>query len=112
MIAAMDNNSDDDGIATFVSLNNQFFYMHFFEDSDTESDDDADLMVAMASVLHEENGAYMPQWRGSVAGRATNLDHSRENGHVQLYTDYFHLETALYQNYFWRCFWISRKLFA
>jgi hypothetical protein len=112
MIAAMDSNSDDDGIATFVSLNNKFYYMHFFEDSDTESDDDANLMVAVESVLHEENGAYMPKWRGSVMGRATNLDRSRENGHVQLYIYYFHLETALYQNYFHRRFHMSRKLFG
>jgi hypothetical protein len=25
-------------------------------------------MVAVASILHEENEAYMPQWRGSVKG--------------------------------------------
>jgi hypothetical protein len=96
MIAAMDSNTDDDVITAIVSLNNQFFYKHFFEDSDTESDDDADLMVAVESVLHEENRAYMPQWRGSMTGRATNLDRSRENGHMQLYTDYFHLEMVLY----------------
>jgi hypothetical protein len=100
MSVVMDSSSDDDDIATIVSLNNQFFYTHFFEDSDTKSDDDADLMVAVAAVLNEVNEAYMPQWRGSVKGRAANLDHNRENGHVELYADYFHPETALYQNYF------------
>jgi hypothetical protein len=34
----------------------------------------------------------MPQWKGSMAGRATNLERNREAGHVQLYTDYFHPE--------------------
>jgi hypothetical protein len=55
-------------------LNNQFFYTHLFDESDTKSDDDADLMVVVASMLHEENEAYMPQWRGSMPGRAANLD--------------------------------------
>jgi hypothetical protein len=52
------------------------------------------------TALNEENEAYMPQWRGSMKGRAANLDRNRENGHVELYVDYFHPETALYQNYF------------
>jgi hypothetical protein len=95
---------------TIVNLNNLFFYAHFIEESDTESDNDADLMVAMASVLHEENEAYIPQWRGSMPGRGANLNSNRENGHVQLYADYFHLETTLYRNYFWRR--MSRKLFG
>jgi hypothetical protein len=81
-------------------------------ESNTESDDDADLMVAMASVLHKENEAYMPQWRGSMSGQAANLDRNREAGHVQLYADYFHLETLLYRSYFLRHFRMSRKLFG
>jgi hypothetical protein len=69
-------------------------------------------MLTVATVLNEENEAYMPQWRGSVKGRAANLDHNRENDHMQLYTDYFHPETTLYQNYFWHHFRMSRKLFG
>jgi hypothetical protein len=111
MIIPMDRSSDDN-IAAIINLNNQFFYTHFFDESDTESDDDADLMVAVASDLHEENEAYMPQWRGSLPGRAANLDRNRENDHTQLYADYFHPETTLYQNYFRRRFWMSRKLFG
>jgi hypothetical protein len=102
----------DDDIAAIANLNNEFFYVHFFVESDTDSDDDADLMVTMATVLNEANEAYMPQWRGSVKGRAANLDRNRENGHVQLYADYFHPETALYRNYFRRRFRMSRKLFG
>jgi hypothetical protein len=67
-------------------------------------------MVVVAAVLNEENEAYMPQWRGSMNERAANLDRNRDNGHVQLYADYFHLEKALSQNYFWRRFRMSRKL--
>jgi hypothetical protein len=47
-----------------------------------------------------------------VKGRAANLDRNQENGHVRLYADYFHPETVLYQNYFWRRFRMSRKLFG
>jgi hypothetical protein len=95
MSASRDNSSDDDDIAAIVNLNNEFFYTHFFDDSDTNSEDDADLMVAVATVLNEANEAYMPQWRGSVKGRAANLDRNRENSHVQLYADYFHPEMSL-----------------
>jgi hypothetical protein len=112
MSTPMDISSNDDDIATIVNLNNDFFYTHFFDESITEYDDDADLMAVVASVLHEENEAYMPQWRGSVPGRAANLDHNRENSHVQLYADYFHPETVLYQNYFRRRFQMPRKLFG
>jgi hypothetical protein len=68
MSAPRDSISDDDDIAAIINLNNEFFYTHFFDEFDTDSDDDADLMVAVASVLHEENEAYLPQWRGSMPG--------------------------------------------
>jgi hypothetical protein len=41
--------------------------------------------MILSALLNESNEAYMPQWRGSVKGRAANLDRNRENGHVQLY---------------------------
>jgi hypothetical protein len=69
-------------------------------------------MVTVTTVLNEANEAYMPQWRGSVKGRAANLDRNRENDHVQLYTGCFHPETTLYQNYFRHRFRMSRKLFG
>jgi hypothetical protein len=112
MSAPRDSSSDDDNIAAIVNLNNEFFYTHFFDESDTDSNNDADLMVAVATVLNEANEAYMPQWRGSVKGRAANLDRNRENGHVQLYADYLHPETALYRNYFRHRFQMTRKLFG
>jgi hypothetical protein len=50
----MDSCSDDD-ISTIANLNNEFIYTYFFDDwSDSESDDDANLMVVVASILHEE----------------------------------------------------------
>jgi hypothetical protein len=74
MSVPRDSSSDDDDIAAIINLNNEFFYTHFFDESDTDSDDDADLMVAMATILNESYEAYMPQWRGSVKGQAANLD--------------------------------------
>jgi hypothetical protein len=91
----------DDELATIAILNNEFFYKHFIEDcSDSDSDDDSDLVVGATSILHEESEVHMPQWRGSLAG------------HVQLFNDNFDPEAALYQNYFWCCFRMLRKLFG
>jgi hypothetical protein len=61
MSAPWDSSSDDDDIAAIGNLNNEFFYTHFFDESDTDSDNDADLMVAVATILNEANDAYMPQ---------------------------------------------------
>jgi hypothetical protein len=60
MSASRDSSSDKDDIAAIVNLNNEFFYTHFFDKSETDSNDDADLMVAVATVLNEANEAYMP----------------------------------------------------
>jgi hypothetical protein len=101
MSTTMDNSSDDDDISTIANLNNEFFYTHFFKDwPDSEFDDDADLMVAVASILHEENETYMPQWRGSMLGRAANLHRNWEAGHVQLYADYFYSESRCTETIF------------
>jgi hypothetical protein len=54
MSAEMDSSSDDDNIVAIVNLNNEFFYTYFFDESDTKSDDDADLMMAVESILHEK----------------------------------------------------------
>jgi hypothetical protein len=45
----------------------------------------ASKIIILSALLNESNETYMPQWRGSVMGRAANLDRNRENGHVQLY---------------------------
>jgi hypothetical protein len=58
--ASMDSSSDDQ-ISTIASLSNEF-YKHFFKDqSESVSNNDSNLMVAMASILHEESEVYMPQ---------------------------------------------------
>jgi hypothetical protein len=64
MTVAMDIDLDDD-IASIVSVKNEFFYKHFIEEwSDLDSNDDSDLMLAMTSILHEDNEAQLPQWGG------------------------------------------------
>jgi hypothetical protein len=68
MSAPRDSSSGDDDIAAIVNLNNEFFYTHFFDESDTDSDDDADLIMVVATVLNEANEAYMPQWEGLREG--------------------------------------------
>jgi hypothetical protein len=57
MSAPRDSSSDDNDIAAIANLNNDFFYAHFFDESNIDSDDDADLMVAVDTVLHEANEA-------------------------------------------------------
>jgi hypothetical protein len=43
-------------MASIVSVNEEFFYKHFIEESlCLDSDDDSDLMRAVTSVLHKDN---------------------------------------------------------
>jgi hypothetical protein len=37
MSAPRDSSSDDDDIASIANLNTEFFYAHFFDESDTDS---------------------------------------------------------------------------
>jgi hypothetical protein len=41
----------DEDIASIMSVNNEFFYKHFIEQwSDSDSDDDSDLMLVVTRV--------------------------------------------------------------
>jgi hypothetical protein len=52
--APMDNSSDDE-LGTIASLKNEFVYKHFIEDClNLDWNDDSDLMVAVASIVHEK----------------------------------------------------------
>jgi hypothetical protein len=56
--------------------------------SDEDSDDEADLLIAAASMVNEH--FLLPQCRGgSSHKRQFNFDRDREVGHVRLYKDYF-----------------------
>ena len=66
----------------------EFFFHHFLCSSDDSSSDDEDLMVA-ALVVHDHIQRQLPRYRGSVPGRAPNLNRNRERGHALLYADTF-----------------------
>ena len=88
----------------------EFFFNHFICSSDDSSSDDEELVVA-ALVVHDHIQRQRPRYRGSVSGRAPNLNCARERGHASLYADYFD-NTALFKpEKFRRRFRMSRHVF-
>ena len=73
----------------------EFFFHHFLCSSNDSSSDDEDLVVA-ALVVHDHIERQLPRYRGSLPGRAPNLNHNRERGHTLLYADYF-ANTSLFK---------------
>ena len=55
----------------------EFFFHHFIYSSDDSPSDDEDLMVA-ALVVHDHIERQLPGYRGSIPGRAPNLNRNRE----------------------------------
>jgi hypothetical protein len=89
----------------------KYYYDTFIDTSSDESDGDTDILMAAATFIHEHNESQLPRHRGSVPGRAPNLERNREAGHVQLYNDYFHPTEAVFKAQFRRRFRMSRKVF-
>ncbi|XP_073353798.1 uncharacterized protein [Aegilops tauschii subsp. strangulata] len=88
----------------------EFFFHHFLCSSDNSSSDDEDLVVA-ALVVHDHIRRQLPRYRGSVPGRAPNLNRNRERGHALLYVDYF-ANTPLFKlDKFRRRFRMTRHVF-
>ncbi|XP_020195431.1 uncharacterized protein [Aegilops tauschii subsp. strangulata] len=88
----------------------EFFFHHFICSSDDSSSDDEDLVVA-ALVVHDHIQRQLPRYRGSLPGRAPNLNHNKERGHTLLYADYF-ANTALFKPDKFRChFRMARHVF-
>jgi hypothetical protein len=87
------------------------FYKTIIEpSSDEESDDDTELMMAVAMLLHDHTSR--PVYRGSVKGRKANVKRNREKVHYQLYRDYFHPTNPIFDaQRFRRRYRMSRKLF-
>jgi hypothetical protein len=94
-----------------LSKSIQTFYMDIIESSsDKEADDDTELMMAAAMLLHEHTSR--PAYRGSVKGCKPNVKHNREKGHYQLYRGYFHPTNPIFDAQRFRCrYRMSRKLF-
>nr|XP_040251539.1 uncharacterized protein LOC120968674 [Aegilops tauschii subsp. strangulata] len=88
----------------------EFFFHHFIYSSDDSSSDDEDLVVA-ALVVHDHIEQQLPRYRGSLPGRAPNLDRNRERGHALLYADYFANTTLFKPDKFRRRFHMARHLF-
>ncbi|KAI4963483.1 hypothetical protein ZWY2020_014036 [Hordeum vulgare] len=66
----------------------EFFFHHFIYSSDDSSSDDEDIVVAEVMV-HDHIQRQLPQYRGTLPGRAPNLNRNRERGQALLYADYF-----------------------
>ncbi|XP_073355261.1 uncharacterized protein [Aegilops tauschii subsp. strangulata] len=88
----------------------EFFFHHFLCSSDDSSSDDEDLVVA-ALVVHDHIQRQLPRYRGSVPGRAPNLNRNRERGHALLYADYFANTPLFKPDKFRRRFCMARHLF-
>ena len=88
----------------------EFFFHHFLCSSDDSSSDDEDLVVA-ALVVHDHIQRQLPRYRGSLPGRAPNLNRNRERGHALLYADYFANALLFKPDKFRRRFRMARHVF-
>ena len=88
----------------------EFFFHHFLCSSDDSSSDDEDLVVA-ALVVHDHIQRQLPRYRGSLPGRAPNLNRNRERGHALLYADYFSNKLLFKPDKFIRRFRMARHVF-
>ena len=88
----------------------EFFSHHFIYSSDVLSSHDEDLVVA-ALVVHDHIERQLPRYRGSLPGRASNLNHNRERGHTLLYADYFGNTPLFKPDKFRRRFRMARHVF-
>ena len=88
----------------------EFFFHHFLYSSDDSSSDDDDLVVA-ALVVHDHIQRQLPRYRGSLPGKAPNLNRNRERGHALLYADYFANTPLFKQDKFRRRFRMARHVF-
>ena len=90
----------------------EFFYQNFIDTSDESSDDDGDIMMVTATLIHQFNEDAQPGHVGSVIGQALALDRKRHKGHLQVWKDYFNpMKTTHPASVFHCCFRMSRPLF-
>jgi hypothetical protein len=94
-----------------LSKSIQTFYKNVIESSfDEEADDDTELMMAAAMLLHEHTSR--PVFRGSIKGRKPNVKRKSKRGHYKFYRDYFHPTRPIFDAHRFRCrYRMSRKLF-
>ncbi|KAI4988251.1 hypothetical protein ZWY2020_029881 [Hordeum vulgare] len=78
-----------------MDSDDEFFFHHFIYSSDDSSSDDEDIVVA-AVMVHDHIQRQLPRYRGSLPGRAPNLNDNRQRGQALLYADYF-ANTSLFK---------------
>ena len=79
--------------------------------SDSDSDDERDVLVATL-VVNDHISRMRPVFRGSIPGHAPALDRDRDGGHARLYKDYFDQTNPVYTaKLFRRRFRMKRDLF-
>ena len=95
-----------------MDSDDEFFYKTFIDTSDESSDDDTEIMMVAATLIHNFNESALPRHVGSVIGRAPALDRDRENGHLQLWKDYFNPVKPTYTaSVFCRRFCMAKPVF-
>ncbi|KAI4963769.1 hypothetical protein ZWY2020_010532 [Hordeum vulgare] len=88
----------------------EFFFHHFIYSSDDSSSDDEDIVVA-AVMVHGHIQRQLPRYRGSLPGRAPNLNRNRERGQALLCVDYFANTPLFKPDKFRRRFRMARHVF-
>ncbi|KAI5003439.1 hypothetical protein ZWY2020_030599 [Hordeum vulgare] len=88
----------------------EFFFHHFIYSSNDSSSDDEDIVVA-AVLVHDHIQRQLPRYRGSLRGRAPNLNRNRERGQALLYVDYFANTPLFKPDKFRRRFRMARHVF-
>ena len=79
-----------------VDSSDEFFYNNVFDTSSDESDDDTEILVSLALLVHQQEQR-RPQYRGSVMGHDVATERVRVAGMQQLWRDYFHRTNPIYK---------------
>jgi hypothetical protein len=75
----------------------EFFFDHVIDTLSDDSDDDSEVIMAMALLLLNYKENQRQRYKGLVLGHITALDRNQEPGHEQLYLDYFHRTKPLFK---------------
>ena len=95
-----------------MDSDDEFFYNTFIDTSDDDSENGSEIVIVATVLVHNFNQTEWPRHVGSVVGRAPALDRDREQGHYQLWKDYFHPVKPTYLDHkFRRRFRMSQNLF-
>jgi hypothetical protein len=91
----------------------EFFIKDVLDNSsEEESNAYSELMVVVASPVHEHTERQRPSHRGSTRPPRFNLKHNREGGHYRMYRNYFHPTKPVFMDaLFRRLYRMSRYLF-